>query len=433
MKQTTLKSAVSLKGTSLHEGHEVTLTLKPGAANEGYKLVRTDKAGATIRVHPDNIAEAQRRTLLRENNVEVHTVEHVLSALYGCGVDNAIIELSAAEPPAGDGSAKAFTDMIDQSGVAELAAEAVVFTPTAPLAFSEGKATLSCIPGGDAKTLAVEYVLDYGVPHLPLMRCGYAITPDVYRKEVGPARTFCLEEEAKALQAMGFGKGANTKNTLVVGKTGVLENTLQFKDEFCRHKLLDVVGDLAVTGLRLNAQLTALRSGHSLNQKMAKAIRAQYDAAKTKPSGVGALDIQGVLKVAPHRYPFLMVDRVLECEGTHVVGIKNVTYNEPCFAGHFPGRPIFPGVLQIEALAQVGGLLVLRKPEHAGKLAFFTSVDEVKFRRLVVPGDQLMLEAELLRDRRGFAEIKARATVDGELCCEGLLKFMVVDEKSQTK
>ncbi len=443
MKQTTLAKSVSLTGTSLHEGAPVTLTLKPAKAGEGYTFIRTDKAGAKVAAHPDKIIDIKRRTVIKDGEAEVHTIEHVLSALTGLGVDNATIELNAAEPPAGDGSAKAFMDLVDQAGIATLEAEAEIFTPTAPLVFTEGNASISCTPKTaeppkanselriQNSELSVQYTLDYGVPHLPLQRYTVDVTPENYRKNIGPARTFCLEEEARQLQAMGFGKGANTQNTLVWGKAGVMENKLAFPDEFARHKALDIIGDLAVTGVRLNARVVGVASGHSLNQKLAKALRAQYDEAKRKPSGVGALDIQGILRVAPHRYPFLMVDRVLEADGNHAVGVKNVSYNEPCFTGHFPGRPVFPGVLQIEALAQIGGLLVLQKPEHKGKLAFFTSVESVKFRRVVVPGDQILLEATVLRERRGLAEVEARASVNGEMCCEGTLKFMVVDEKQQ--
>ncbi|MCC6151824.1 MAG: UDP-3-O-[3-hydroxymyristoyl] N-acetylglucosamine deacetylase [Planctomycetes bacterium] len=435
MKQTTLAKPVSMTGTSLHEGAAVTLTLKPARAGEGYTFIRTDKAGAKVAAHPDKIIDIKRRTVIKDGEAEVHTIEHVLSALTGLGVDNATIELNAPEPPAGDGSAKAFMDLIDQAGIATLEAEQEVFTPTAPLVFHEGAASISCFPDPKPQTpnplLSVQYTLDYGVPHLALQRYTGDVTPENYRKNIGPARTFCLEEEARQLQAMGFGKGANTQNTLVWGKTGVMENKLAFPDEFARHKALDIIGDLAVVGVRLNARVVGVASGHSLNQKLAKALRAQYDEAKRKPTGKGALDIQGILRVAPHRYPFLMVDRVLEADGNHAVGVKNVSYNEPCFTGHFPGRPVFPGVLQIEALAQIGGLLVLQRPDNLGKLAFFTSVESVKFRRLVVPGDQMLLEATVLRERRGLAEVEARATVNGEMCCEGTLKFMVVDEKQQ--
>jgi UDP-3-O-acyl N-acetylglucosamine deacetylase len=274
MKQTTLAKPVSMTGTSLHEGHPVTLTLKPAGAGSGYTLVRTDKGGATIAVHPRNIREMQRRTLLVENGVEVHTVEHVLAALYGMGVDNAIIELSAPEPPAGDGSAKAFVDMIKQAGITQLAADRAEFTPTAAVDVGDAKAS---IKAGVGRGLTVEYTLDYGVPFMPRTTVAFVVTPETFEQAIGPARTFCLEQEAKMLQQMGFGKGANTQNTLVVGPTGPLENTLRYPDEYARHKLLDVIGDLAVTGLRLNAKVTALKSGHSQNQQVAKALREQYD------------------------------------------------------------------------------------------------------------------------------------------------------------
>lgn len=278
MKQTTLANTVSLTGTSLHEGHDVTLTLKPAAPDSGLMLIRTDRDGAQVAVHPGNIQEVQRRTLLMQNGVEVHTVEHVLAALYGMGVDNAVVELSAPEPPAGDGSSKAFVDMVKQAGVTELDAERAEFTPAETVEVQAGDVTIRVEPNADG--LVVNYTLDYGVPFMPRTTVEFAVTPDSFENEIGPARTFCLEQEAKMLQAMGFGKGANTQNTLVVGPEGPMENTLRFADEYARHKLLDVVGDLAVTGLRLNARVTAVKSGHSQNQQVAKALRKQYEETR---------------------------------------------------------------------------------------------------------------------------------------------------------
>jgi UDP-3-O-acyl N-acetylglucosamine deacetylase len=275
MKQTTLANAVSMTGTSLHEGHPVTLTLKPAAANAGYVLIRADRGHARIDVHPRNLVEIQRRTLLMQDGVEVHTVEHVLAALYGMGVDNAEIELTAPEPPAGDGSSAAFVEMIKQAGIAQLDAERAEFAAEA-CEFSDAKTSIAVEPGSG---LHVRYTLDYGVPFMPPSTVEFEVTPESFEQAIGPARTFCLEAEAKALQAMGFGKGANTQNTLVVSPTGPLENKLRFDDEYARHKLLDVIGDLAVTGLRLNARVTASRTGHSQNQQVAKALRAQYDRA----------------------------------------------------------------------------------------------------------------------------------------------------------
>ncbi|MCA8912094.1 MAG: UDP-3-O-[3-hydroxymyristoyl] N-acetylglucosamine deacetylase [Planctomycetes bacterium] len=267
-----------MTGTSLHEGHDVTLTLKPGAVDSGYVLVRTDRDGARVRVHPGNIQEVQRRTLLMENGVEVHTVEHVLAALYGLGIDNAVIELSAPEPPAGDGSSKAFVELAREAGVVELDAERAEFTPTETIEVGDDKVSIRIEPAADG--LTVNYTLDYGVPFMPRTTVEFNVTPESFEQQIGPARTFCLEQEAKALQAMGFGKGANTQNTLVVSPDGPLENSLRYDDEYARHKLLDVIGDLAVTGLRLNAKVTAVKSGHSQNQQVAKALHAQYEATR---------------------------------------------------------------------------------------------------------------------------------------------------------
>ena len=286
MKQTTLAGVASMSGTSLHEGHEVTLTLKPADAGTGYTLVRTDRDGARIRVHPDNIQEVQRRTLLMENGIEVHTVEHVLAALYGLGVDNAIIELSAPEPPAGDGSSKAFVELAREAGIVEQDADRPEFTPTQTVEIGDEKASIKIEPFDGAQGrphgggLVVNYTLDYGVPFMPRTTVEFGVTPESFEHQIGPARTFCLEKEAQMLQAMGFGKGANTQNTLVVSPEGPLENTLRFDDEYARHKLLDVVGDLAVTGLRLNAKVTAVKSGHSQNQQVAKALRKQYEESR---------------------------------------------------------------------------------------------------------------------------------------------------------
>ncbi|MBX3459949.1 MAG: UDP-3-O-[3-hydroxymyristoyl] N-acetylglucosamine deacetylase [Planctomycetes bacterium] len=277
MAQTTLASPVSMTGTSLHEGHPVTLTLKPAPADAGITLVRVDKGGARIAVHPRNIREVQRRTVLAANGAEVHTVEHVLAALYGMGVDNCELELTAPEPPAGDGSSRAFVKMIREAGITQLAADRPAFTPAASIRAGDDKAWVSVEPGDG---LTVEYTLDYGVPFMPISTVRFAVTPETFERDIGPARTFCLEQEAKMLQAMGFGKGANTQNTLVVGPGGPLDNTLRFADEYARHKLLDVIGDLAVTGLRLNATVKAHRSGHSQNQQVAKALREQYDGAR---------------------------------------------------------------------------------------------------------------------------------------------------------
>lgn len=273
--QTTLAGEVSMAGVSLHEGHDVTLTLRPAAANAGYTVIRADKGGARIAVHTHNIVEKQRRTMLVENGIEAHTVEHVLAALYGMGVDNAEIVLTAPEPPAGDGSALEFVRMIQRAGIRALDTPRRTFAPDSPADVEEPKAAIRMRPAKGAMT--VSYTLDYGVPFMPRTTVGFTVTPEVFEREIGPARTFCLEQEAMALKAMGFGRGANTQNTLVVSPTGPLENKLRFADEYARHKLLDVIGDLAVCGLRLEASISAEKSGHSQNQQLAKRIVEMYE------------------------------------------------------------------------------------------------------------------------------------------------------------
>jgi UDP-3-O-[3-hydroxymyristoyl] N-acetylglucosamine deacetylase len=276
MNQTTLAATATMTGTSLHEGHDVTLTLSPAPADTGYVIVRADRDNARVHARVGNITEMQRRTLLVENGVEVHTVEHVLAALYGLGVDNALITLTAPEPPAGDGSSAEFMALVRQVGISDLGTPRRVFTPAAAIEIRDGDASIRAEPG---EGLRVRYTLDYGVPFMPPSTVEFAVDARTFEAQIGPARTFCLEQEARALQAMGFGKGANTQNTLVVGPEGPLENSLRFDDEYARHKLLDVVGDLALAGVRLNATITATKSGHSLNQKLAKALRAEYDGA----------------------------------------------------------------------------------------------------------------------------------------------------------
>jgi UDP-3-O-acyl N-acetylglucosamine deacetylase len=266
-----------MTGISLHEGHPVTMTLKPAPAGTGYTFIRADKGGANVAARVSNIREVQRRTLLMEGGAEVHTVEHVLAAFYGLGVDNALIELTAPEPPAGDGSSRDFVALIDQAGIVEQDAGRGAFTPLEPIEITDGDAGIRVEPGADG--LIINYTLDYGVPFMPRVSVEFAVTPQTFREQIAPARTFCLEAEARALQAMGFGKGANTQNTLVVGPDGPLENTLRFEDEYARHKLLDVIGDLALLGMPLCAKVTAVKTGHSHNQKAAQALSRQH--AKT--------------------------------------------------------------------------------------------------------------------------------------------------------
>jgi UDP-3-O-[3-hydroxymyristoyl] N-acetylglucosamine deacetylase/3-hydroxyacyl-[acyl-carrier-protein] dehydratase len=283
------------------------------------------------------------------------------------------------------------------------------------------------MPADDFK---ISYALEY--PH-PMLRQSvtFTITPETYEKELACCRTFCLKEEADALLAKGLGQGATTANTLVFGPNGVMDNTLRFPDEAARHKVLDCLGDLYLLGMPIKGHVFAFKSGHNLNRELLKKIAEQkkkYEAvralSKVEYRPGSSLDVQAIMKVIPHRYPFLLVDRILEIEsGKRAVAIKNVTANEAFFQGHFPARPVMPGVLMVEAMAQVAGVIVLSNPELAGKLAFFMSVDGVKFRKVVEPGDQVVMEVEITKARSRVAQARGVCKVDGEIVCEAEMGF----------
>ncbi|MSR74709.1 MAG: UDP-3-O-[3-hydroxymyristoyl] N-acetylglucosamine deacetylase [Planctomycetes bacterium] len=428
--QRTLKSAVSVRGIGLHSGVECSVTLRPAEAGNGIVFVRTDLLGRPrIPLRIENVVQRERRTAIALGDADVHTVEHLTASLYALGVDNVDVEIDGAEVPGLDGSSLPYAEVIRGAGRLEQKAPRKCFTLDQPVAVQDGEASIAAYPA--AEGLNLSYTLHYpGVVGLGTQCVALALKEETFLSEVAPARTFCLEAEAKALQEMGLGKGANTRNTLVLGPDGVKENTLRFPDEPARHKLLDLLGDLALLGCDLQGRVVATRSGHSENQDLVKKLAArqrELEARGVIQNDTG-LDIREILKILPHRYPFLFVDRVIELEGwQRAVGLKSVSFNEPHFQGHWPGQPIMPGVLQIEALAQLAGVLLLRRLQNTGRVAVMVAIDHVKFRRPVVPGDQLRLECETvsLRDRSG--KVEGRATVNGELSCQAVMKFMLMD------
>jgi len=435
--QRTIKSPVEYRGIGLHSGKEIKIVVRPAEAGTGISFVRTDiDDHPVVRAQGANMKARQRRTCIQDGKAEVYTCEHLLAALYALGVDNASIEIDGEEVPGLDGSASEFFRGLRDCGLVELRATRPIYSVTQPLYVREGTASLVALPG--TGKLTIEYHLDYqfqgqdknGASTGQKQIVGFELTPESFERDIAPARTFVFSHEVEALRAAGLGKGANAQNTLVVGPDGPQSNTLRWDDELARHKILDLIGDLANAGVDLDAHIIATRSGHGLNMALVKRIQEERERAQEQGEGQldSGLDIRQILNLLPHRYPFLMIDRVIELDGfQRAVGIKNVTINEPFFQGHWPEQPIMPGVLQLEAMAQLAGVLLLRKLENTGKLAVLWSIDKVKLRGAVVPGDQLRIEVETIRAKPQVGHVRARCKVGGRLVSEAELKFTLVD------
>jgi len=420
----------------LFTGEPVALRLRPGEPDTGIWFVRVDQSPPIrIRAHVDNVSKRARRTALRNGTVAIETVEHCLSACAGLDVDNLQIELNADEIPAMDGSSLAFVREIRKAGICEQKSPRAPFVVSEVIRVVEGDSELIALPplDSDQDQLEVSYDLDYGAGN-PIGRQSYRVlvTPESFEANIAPARTFVLEEEATELRNAGLGSHLRHEDILVFGKDGPIGNRLRFPDECARHKILDLIGDLALLGRPIAGRIFARKSGHSLNHALTRELAKQSARILRKQrERAPIVDIHRIQKILPHRYPFLMVDRILEIEGSErITGVKNVSINEGFFQGHYPGDPIMPGVLVIEALAQIGGVLLSQELEHKGKVAVLLSLDKVKFRRAVRPGDQLILHAETLRVRSSTGHIRGRAMVNDELAVEAEIKFILTDAES---
>lgn len=426
--QNTIARTIEYAGTGIHTGQTVTLRFLPAEPDSGITFVRTDiDTKPLIHANIDNVVTKLRRTVLASNGVEVETVEHLLAAAAGLGVDNLTIEIDGPEVPGGDGSAQDFVNVLREAGVQQQNSPRIIRNITRVVSFSDGDTSIIALPGNNGLTLS--YAMDDHDGQLTSQYVSVTMDDDTFAKQIAPARTFCLMSEAEALRAKGLGKGASYDNTLVVENGEVLHNTLRYKDEFVRHKILDLVGDLFLAGCSLRGRIVATKSGHTANIEFVRRLREMFAEDSGAEDESTMLTIREIENILPHRYPFLLLDRVLQLvPGKSAVGIKNVTRNEEFFEGHFPGLPIMPGVLQIEAMAQLVGVLLLHhQPEGKRKLAMFTGMDEVKFRKMVVPGDQLRLEAKVIKLKSRTGLVSTRALVDGEVVAEGKLKFMMVD------
>ena len=402
-------------------GQPVTLTLKPASEDSGIVFRRVDIDGRPeVEVSQENWADILPRcTSLRSGDTTVSSVEHILSALGGLGVDNAIVELDAPEPPGLDGSSLPYVESIQTVGLVSQGAPRHVIELTEPFSLSSGDRQLVLLP---ADALEVTFV--YAHPQTTPQIATFKITPESYVSDIAPARSFCFENEIEALKALGIGKGASYDNVLVINGVGEPSTPLRFDDEFVRHKILDLIGDLYLAGRLPKAHVIAMRTGHTFH---AEFVQALAEAGHLERAPVQEpIEVMDIYEVLPHRHPMCMVDRVIEYESKkRAVGIKNVTYNEPIFEGHFPTRPVMPGVLQIEALAQLAAWLVLRDIGKEGELGYFRSISKATFRRAVIPGDQLRLEIEVAQLRSRLARIEGRVYVGSELATEAELSIVL--------
>jgi UDP-3-O-[3-hydroxymyristoyl] N-acetylglucosamine deacetylase/3-hydroxyacyl-[acyl-carrier-protein] dehydratase len=434
-RQKTIAKEATFSGRGLFTGEPTTVTITPAEANTGIHFIREqDGKIASIAASIHNVKKAPRRTCLKNGTLMVETVEHCLAALAGLGVDNALVRVSggkSGELPAGDGSSSVFVEMVQNAGIREQDAMVEPFVIRRPEQVSIGEATLAALPGPADK---LEIIYDFEAP-APLGRQVFCFTVsgdkrEEFASQVAPARTWVFDYEAKDLQSRGMGTHLTPKDLLVISPQGPIDNVFRFADECARHKVLDLIGDLYLLGRTLRGRLVGHKSGHELNHMLVrKLLRQQEDM--TRESLLhrdAALDIRRIQRILPHRYPMLLVDRVLEITSDQrAVGIKNVTFNDVFFQGHYPGTPIMPGVLIVEAMAQLGGLLLSSKLEHTGKLAVLLSMDKVKMRHPVVPGDQLVLEAVTVRVKSRTGHVRCKAFVGEKMAAEADIKFMLVD------
>lgn len=448
LNQQTLNGPASFSGTGLHSGNRVNLTILPAPANSGVRFRRVDLEGKPeIEARVENVLETNRSTTIGRGNIKIHTVEHVLAALAGFGIDNAIIELDSNEPPIGDGSSREFSRIIQEAGIAPQAEKREFFAATEPMELESGDTLMTLFPDEGFKITCTSadkqgrFTQFYSVE----------VNPKTWEQELAHARTFCFFEEIEQLIKSNLIKGGGLENAIVIRDDAVLTTEpLRYPEEFVRHKMLDIVGDLSLVGKPIRGHLIAVKPGHATNCEFARLIVAHMNkplraaqafgpppadgngASKKEtalaPARAVAMNIEQVQQLIPHRYPMLMVDCVTKLEPDRIEAIKNVTVNEPYFQGHFPGHPIMPGVLQLEAMAQAAGLLMIKLSETGRYLAYFMAAENVKWRKPVFPGDVLVIEAALMKTRGKICKAKGVCKVGGEIVSEAEITFMLRPE-----
>ncbi len=433
--QHTLAKTAGFSGTSLHTGEKVSLKLHAAPVDHGIKFKRKDlQDEPTIDASIDNLKTVERATTIGEGSVRVHTVEHVLAALSAMGVDNAIVEMDANEPPIGDGSARPYVDAIKKAGLTAQEAPRKFFEPREPVHVESKSGGLLVLLPDDKFRISCTQA---GPNNRFTQFLSMEITPALFEREIAAARTFVYYEDVEPLMEKNLIKGGSLENAVVLRGDAVLsKEPLRFPDEFVRHKILDIVGDLALVGRRIRGHVIAVKPGHAVNAELARLLareqarRTALAVPRVVPKGDGGLDSEEILQILPHRYPFLMVDRIIsfENDGTKCIGVKSVTINEPFFQGHFPGHPVMPGVMQVEAMAQVASLLLFKLAKTTSRIGYFMSADDVKFRKPVFPGDTIFIHAELTKHRgERLAKAKCHCVVNDAVVSEGELMFTFLD------
>lgn len=464
-KQRTIKEPVTISGVGLHTGNKSNMTFRPAPEDYGIRFKRIDMEGSPeIPADIDHVIDISRGTTIAKDGAEVHTVEHVLASIIGCEIDNIIVELDSNEPPVMDGSAVHYVEALKKAGAVEQDAKRDYLVIQDLVHYHDDEKNVDIVGLPLKDDFRISVMIDFNNPALGVQHTGLFDFQKEFEKEFAPARTFCFLSEIEYLRNQGLIKGGDLDNAIVIvdkdasdgelseirsklgiegsiilGSTGILNNReLRYKNEPARHKLLDLIGDLALIGAPVKGQILAARPGHKSNVEFTKMLRKLYLQQKIETkfqvmkSENCVFDIEAILEIMPHRYPFLLVDKVIDIEINHrIVGIKNVTYNEPFFNGHFPNRRVMPGVLIVEAMAQCGFILLLNTIENPDKkMAYFAAIEKVKFRKPVVPGDQLIFEMYLLSYKRGICKIAGKAYknyLGGELACEGEFMAAVVD------
>ena len=457
-KQHTLKSSITLSGVGLHTGKAVQLTFQPAPVNHGFKFQRTDLPGQPIvEADADLVVDVSRGTTLEKDGARINTVEHVLAALVGMEVDNVLIQIDAPELPIMDGSSLPFIEAIETVGLEEQNALRNFFEITESVIYREEDrdVEIAALPLNDYR---LTVMVDYNSPVLGSQHASLT-SMSLFAKEIASCRTFCFLHELEALYSQNLIRGGDLSNAIVVvdrvveeneldylaglfkqpkitvADAGILNNVeLRYKNEPARHKLLDLIGDLALAGRPLKGQILAARPGHAANVAFARKLKKLMKEESKRqvplydPSKIPVLDVNQIYKMLPHAYPFRLIDRIFHLDANSVAGVKNVTINEPYFQGHFPGNPVMPGVLQIEAMAQTGGILVLNTvPDPENYWTYFLTIENCRFRRMVVPGDQVIFKCEMLGPvRRGIVKMQGQSFVNGNLVCEAVMSASIV-------